>query len=232
LKKSAFVTGANRGIGRAIALRLAASGYNLFLVARDLEALEHVAEECRTADVQVTCLAGELTEEGYIERALEQAFQNYAHIDVLINNAGVANHQSVQDADLMAWHELMDINFHAVVRLSRRVLPSMIARRAGAIINISSLSGRSTSAASAAYCASKFALNGFSECMYEDVREFGIKVSTLMPGFVETDLTQNLGMKVDRMIKPDDIADAVEFILATSPSCCPTEVVLRPQRRP
>ncbi len=126
----------------------------------------------------------------------------------------------------------MDLNFHAVVSLSSRVLPTMIRAGSGAVINISSISARSTHAGGGIYCASKHALNGFTECMYEDVRDYGIKVSSIMPGFVETDLTKGLGMNADNMIRPEDVADSVQYILAASTSVCPTEIVLRPQRRP
>jgi NADP-dependent 3-hydroxy acid dehydrogenase YdfG len=116
--------------------------------------------------------------------------------------------------------------------LSRHILPQMVSRQSGVIINISSLSGRNTGAGNAIYAASKHALNGFSGCLYEDVREIGIKVSTIMPGFVETDLTENLGMTSRNMIQPEDVANCVEYVLSASAHCCPTEIVLRPQLRP
>lgn len=230
--KTAFVTGANRGIGRAIALRLAQLGYNLVLLARDQAALDSVAGECAELGSRALSVAGELLDEAFIDAAIAQAIEHFGGVDVLINNAGTASHAAVQDADLGAWKSVMDVNFQAVVRLSNKLLPAMINARSGAVINISSISGRSTSAGSAIYSASKFALNGFTECMYEDVRDYGIKVSSIMPGFVETELTQGLGMDASRMIRPDDVADAVQYILSASASVCPTEIVLRPQARP
>jgi len=232
MTNTAFITGANRGIGRSIALRLARLQYNLFLLARDEEALSSVADECRATGVRVDTLPGELADDAYIERSIGKALDQFGRIDVLINNAGAAKQQAVQDADLAQWRDVMEVNFHAIVSLSSRILPGMIERQSGTVINISSLSGRTASAENAMYCASKYALNGFGECMFEDVRDQGIKVSTIMPGFVETDLTRELGMDTQRMIRPDDIADTIEYVLSVSTNCCPTEIVLRPQFRP
>lgn len=232
MSKTAFVTGANRGIGRAIALKLAQMGYNLFLLARNQELLESVAQECRAQAVTVECLAGELGNEAFMDEAINAALATFGAIDVLINNAGAASQQAVQEADLSVWRDIMDVNFNAVVYLSRYILPGMISRQSGTIINISSLSGRNTNAGSAIYSATKHALNGFTGCMYEDVREHGIKVSTIMPGFVETELTENMGMQGSKMIQPQDIAASVEYVLSASAYCCPTEIVLRPQMRP
>lgn len=232
MTKTAFVTGANRGIGQAIALRLAKLGHNLVLLARDDRALADVASACTSHGVEVLTLAGELVDEHFIEAAIAAAGERFGRIDVLVNNAGTASHAAVQNADLVAWKAVMDVNFQAVVALSNKLLPGMIDAGSGAVINISSISGRSTSGGSAIYSASKFALNGFTECMYEDVRDHGIKVSSIMPGFVETELTSGMGMESSRMIRPDDVADAVAYILSTSASVCPTEIVLRPQARP
>jgi acetoacetyl-CoA reductase len=153
-------------------------------------------------------------------------------IDVLVNNAGATVHGAVQDADMAKWRDILDVNFTAMAELTRQVLPGMIDRGRGAIINISSINGRHVSAGSAIYAATKHALNGFSGCLFEDVREHGVKVSTIMPGFVATDMTAALGKDGTRMIQPDDIAEAVVFVLSASPACCPTEIVIRPQRQP
>lgn len=230
--KSVFVTGASRGIGKAISLRIAKMGHNLFLLGRDEQALQEVAGECTAMDVTVGYLAGELTDESYLDSALKTAAKAHGDIDVLVNNAGTARRESMQDADIDAWRQIMDLNFTAVVYLSRQVLPSMIERGSGSIVNISSISGRTGAASNGVYCASKHALNGLSECMYEDVRDHGIKVSSIMPGFVDTSLTGSMGLKSGNMMASEDVADAVEYVLSASSRCCPTEIVLRPQLRP
>ncbi len=232
MDKVALITGANRGIGKALAVRLASLGYDLFLLARNDAALHAVRDECLALGVAVGSMAGELLDEAYIESAHNAALERFGKIDVLINNAGSAIGQPVQEANLQAWRDLMDVNFTAAVSLSAKVLPGMIARQSGTVINISSISGRNTDAGSAIYSASKHALNGLSGSMYEDVRDYGIKVSTIMPGFVATDLTSPLGLSTDNMIRAEDIADCVEYVLSAASTCCPTEIVLRPQKRP
>lgn len=229
---AALITGASRGIGRAIALRLAGMGYDVFLLARNASALDETVQACRALGVQAGCLAGDLSDEAYMDAAMRDARSTLGEVGVLINNAGTAAGQAVQQADTQAWKTVMDLNFTAVVYLCRHLLPEMIERQTGAIINISSISGRNTDAGSGIYSATKHALNGLSGCMFEDVRDYGIKVSTLMPGFVDTDLTQGLGLNPDHMIGADDVADAVQYVLSASARVCPTEIVLRPQLRP
>jgi len=236
MNRNALVTGANRGIGRAIALRLAREGYSVFLLARDEVALTEVADECARAGaehgIKVGTLAGHLPDAAYVDRAVAAAVDAAGPIGVLINNAGVARHQAAQSADANAWRELFEVNFHSAVYLCSQILPGMIDREAGAVINISSINARSTSAGVAAYSASKHALNAFTECMYEDVRDFGIKVSAILPGFVATELTEGMALNSDHMIQASDVADAVYYVISSSANVCPTEIVLRPQRRP
>jgi NADP-dependent 3-hydroxy acid dehydrogenase YdfG len=230
--KTALISGASGGIGQALARRLSTNGYRLFLLGRDSTALSSVAGQCKQVDSSIGILAGDLRDESYMTEALRQAMGFLKHIDVLVNNAGAAAYGAVQTADINAWRSVLDINFSAAVYLSRFVLPDMIANKRGTVINISSLSGRNTSAGDAIYAATKHAMIGFAECLYEDVRDFGIKVSTIMPGFVDTPFTASLGKRAENMFQADDIADAVDYILRASPSCCPTEVVIRPQLRP
>ena len=230
--KTALVTGASRGIGQAIALRLADLGCNLVLLARNEALLEEVTQAAQAKGVEAVSLAGELTDESYLDAALAKAHSCFDFIDVLVNNAGTALHQPAQDADVSKWRKVMDLNFHAVVSLCERTLPAMIDAKRGAVINMSSISARNSSAGSGVYCATKHALNGFTECMYEDVRDYGIKVSSIMPGFVATDLTDGMGLNALHMISPNDVADSVQYILSASASACPTEIVLRPQLRP
>lgn len=230
--RGALVTGATRGIGRAIALRLAAGGYGLCLLGRDAQALEEVVSACKDKGVECVGHTGDLADPAWPSAAAAAATAALGNIDVLINNAGAADRAAVQDADMGRWRQVLELNFVSIMALCQAVVPQMIERSSGTIINISSISGRNTNAGGGIYCASKHALNGFSGCLFEDVREHGIKVSTIMPGFVDTALTASLGKEAARMIQPDDVADAVEFVLAASTTCCPTEVVIRPQRQP
>ncbi len=232
MRQTALISGAGRGIGRAIAQQLAAGGYHVFLLGRDGEALASVAAACIAQAGAADFLVGDLCHVHDIAAALDAAHARLGHIDVLINNAGTAARGTVQDADLDGWRAVLDLNLWAAIALTRGVVPAMIERRRGAIINISSISARHSAGNDAIYAASKHALNGFTASLFEDVREFGIKVSSIMPGFVETALTAQLGKRDTRMISPQDVATCVDFVLASSPRCCPTEIVIRPQRAP
>jgi NADP-dependent 3-hydroxy acid dehydrogenase YdfG len=227
-----MITGASRGIGRAIAVRLASLGYGLFLLGRDDAALDSVAQQCRGEGVPALCLAGDITDARFRDEAVGTAVERLGGIDVLVNNAGQSNTAPVQTADLEVWQAVLEVNFSAAMHLCRQVLPGMIERNRGAVVNISSILGRATDAGSAIYAATKHALNGFSGCLYEDVRDHGIKVSTIMPGFVETAMTSAYDFNAAHLIQPDDVADAVEYVLNSSAGCCPTEIVIRPQKRP
>ncbi|MBI2359599.1 MAG: SDR family NAD(P)-dependent oxidoreductase [Deltaproteobacteria bacterium] len=187
-----IVTGAGRGIGKAISLLLARSGSRVALAAR--------------------------TE---------------AELDALINNAGWGRTAPVTKAKVEDWDRTFQVNLRAPMILSQMVLPTLIARGEGAVINIGSISGKTGQANTAAYCASKFGLVGFTESLYEEVREYGIKVAVILPGFVDTPLIP-VTRRLDRskMIRPEDIAQAVLFILTSSPAACPIEITVRPQRTP
>ena len=230
--QAALISGASRGIGQAIAERLAQLGIAVFLMGRDGEALRTVAERCVDLGGQAQWLAGDLLDRTYVDEAISLASDAFGSIDVLINNAGTTSNSQVQSVDLDTWRSVFDLNFDTVVYLCRQLLPSMIENQRGAVINLSSISGRTTAGNNALYSSSKHALNGFSGCLYEDVRDYGIKVSAIMPGFVETDLTARLNRASENMLMPSDVAHAVEFVLGASARCCPTEIVLRPQLRP
>ncbi len=232
MTQTALVSGASKGIGRAIALRLAQDGYNLFLLGRDPAALTTVASECAAHGVQADLLAGDLREARFITAAHSAVRARFGAVDVLINNAGSTARGPAQSADLAAWRAVLELNLWAVMALTRDVLPGMIERRRGAIINISSISGRHSNGGDAIYAASKHALNGYTASLFEDVRAFGIKVSCIMPGFVETALTASLNKHNERMISAADIAASVAFVLGSSARCCPTEIVIRPQLAP
>lgn len=232
MSKVALITGASRGIGKAIALALAERGYDLVLLARDADALAAVAGACAAQGVRAHCLPGDVTDCSYLDQAVQAALARFGTVDVLINNAGLARQEPVQNADLAAWRAVMAVNFDAVVHLCQALLPAMIERGAGTIVNISSISGRNAGPGAGIYSASKHALNGFGGSLFEDVRDYGIKVSTIMPGFVATDLTGGMGMDATKMIAPEDVAQSVCYVLQAAGSCCPTEIVLRPQLRP
>lgn len=229
--KTALVTGAGRGIGRAIALALANAGCDLRVTARTALQLADVQHEIRGlgSGAAPQAIAADLTRDDEIHRLVEVC----GPIDILVNNAGWGKKNTVVRAKIEDWDRTFGVNLRAPMILARAFLPGMIEKGAGAVINIGSISGKSGEAGSSAYAASKFGLIGFTQSLYEEVREHGIKVSVILPGFVDTSMIPPV-KHIDRakMIRPADVADAVLFVLHAAPTYCPVEFTLRPQRTP
>lgn len=229
---AALVTGASRGIGRAVAVGLAAAGCDVALVARAESSLEQTADACRGLGVRVVGIAADLGEPDAASAVVAQAVEAHGRLDVLVNNAGLMTMGSVADVEPEKWRALMDVNVLAPMRLSKAALPHLVKRSRSAIVNIGSIAGRSTYAGGAGYCASKHALMGFSGSLFDDVREQGVKVCVICPGFVKTDMVAGHGLDGDKMIQPEDVAATVLFVVRHADTVCPTEIVLRPQRTP
>jgi len=231
--KIALVTGAGRGIGRAISLLLARLGCRVILAARTRDQLEAVANEIHSTGGQALVCPTDLTLDDEIDRLVEEGERTWGSIDILVNNAGWGRKAPVVRAKVEEWDRTFRLNVRAPMILSRRLLPPMIAKLQGAVINIGSISGKSGDANASAYAASKFALIGFTQSLYEEVREYGIKVAVILPGFVDTPLIpENRQLERSKMIRAEDIADAVRFVLESSATACPVEITVRPQRTP
>ena len=228
----ALVTGASRGIGRAIAMMLAREGCDVALVARQADALRAAQADCAAFGVRAVPLVADLNDAPAIAAAIAQCVEALGGLNVLINNAGVHQFASALTADLETWDRILNINLRAVMHATRLALPHIVAGaragQRGAVIFISSLGGKFTAPTNAAYAATKHALTGFSGCVFEDVRDFGVKVSVIYPGWTNTGLLPDW-LTADQVIQPADVAEAVRFVLAAPPTACPTEIVLQPQ---
>jgi 3-oxoacyl-[acyl-carrier protein] reductase len=231
--KIAIVTGAGRGIGRAIALSLARAGSRVILAARTEEQLAAVESEIARSGGEAASVRTDLTRENEIAALLDRTLERWATVDILVNNAGWGRRASIVKANTDDWEQTLNVNLRAPMLLSRLVLPLLIAKGSGAVINIGSIAGKSGEAHTSAYAASKFGLIGFTQSLYEEVREHGIKAAVILPGFVDTPLIPpNRQLDRTKMIPPEDIAEAVLFVLRSSPACCPVEITVRPQRSP
>ncbi len=231
--KVAIVTGASRGIGKAISILLAQSGSRVVLAARSEPQLKSVSEEISSQNGEALVIPTDLTVDEEMERLVQQTLKEWGSVDVLINNAGFGKVAPVVKAKVSDWDETFRVNLRAPMFLSKLVLPTMMERGEGSIINISSVSGKSGQANGSAYSASKFGLIGFTQSLYEEVREYGIRVATICPGFVDTPMIPQM-RRLDRskMIRPEDIARTVLFVLTSPPTACPVEITVRPQRTP
>lgn len=231
--KVGLVTGAGRGIGRAIALRLARAGCRVILAARTAAQLDHVRQEIQNAGSEAIAIPADLTLDDEIHRLTDEGQKAWGTVDILINNAGWGKRAPVVKASVEDWEQTFRLNLRAPMLLAKLLLPNMIAKGAGAIINIGSVAGKTGEANGAAYSASKFGVIGFTQSLYEEVREAGIKVAVILPGFVDTPLIPaNRQLDRSKMIQAEDIAETVYFVLTSPATCCPVEITVRPQRTP
>ena len=231
--KVCIVTGAGRGIGRAIALRAADEGCRTVLAARSEDELEAARAEVESRGGQACPFRADLSEQEELEALVERTLDRFGTIDFLVNNAGWGTKANVPKARVKDWEQTLRVNLLAPMILSQLVLPTLMARQSGAIVNISSISGRAGQGGSAAYAASKAGLIAFSQALFEEVREHHVKVAAILPGFVDTDMIPPVRhLDRARMIQAEDIAEAVLFVLTAPPTACPVEITVRPQRTP
>ena len=181
--KNVVVTGASSGIGRATALEMARRGANLVLGARRADRLEEVAAECRRLGVEAVAVPTDVTKPADCRRLIDTA----GEVDVLVNNAGFAVFGPVPEVDLDRAREMIETNYLGALYCTQAVLPRMLARRRGTIVNVSSITGLRGYARMSAYCASKFALTGFTEALRDEVLGSGVRVALVCPGTTETE---------------------------------------------
>ncbi|AMX00562.1 3-ketoacyl-ACP reductase [Rummeliibacillus stabekisii] len=213
--KVAFITGGARGIGKATAIALAKEGVNVGLLARTEETLKEVAKEIEGIGVKAAYAVADVANKQQVEEAVEALTNQLGQADILINSAGVATFASVLEMDPEEWKRIIDTNLMGTYYVTRAVLPQLIEKNGGDIINISSTSGLGGAATSSAYSASKFAVIGFTESLAQEVRRNNIRVSALTPSTVATDLALDLSLIKDndesKFIQAEDLA---EFIVS------------------
>ncbi|QDX95342.1 3-oxoacyl-[acyl-carrier protein] reductase [Brevibacillus laterosporus] len=214
--KKALITGAGKGIGRAIAIALAKEGAHLGLVARTESDLQDLATELqKTYGITVRIATADISNRSDVEAAYAKVKAELGSIDILINNAGTASFGTVTDMAPEEWERIISVNLFGTYYMTYAVLPDMIAQNSGNIINVASTAGERGFATGSAYCASKFAVMGFTESVLQEVRKHNIRVTALTPSTVNTELAVNAGLKIggeDHMMQPEDVA---ELALAT-----------------
>jgi 3-oxoacyl-[acyl-carrier protein] reductase len=228
----ALVTGASRGIGLAIARTLGRLGAKVCLCARDAAKLELARSGLEREGTSAVALPADLLHANEIATLVEQTERSVGPIEILVNNAGTGYFGPFYQADETTWDKVLDTNLKAVFLLSKAVAAGMITRRSGHIISIASLAGKNAFAGGGVYCASKWGLLGLTECMAEDLRPFGIRVSAICPGTVETDFSPHAGKDPRKMLQPDDIGHVVEMLVTQAPQSFISEVLIRPTQKP
>ena len=235
--KVALITGASRGIGRAIAVMLARQQVHCILIARDVGKLQEVASLCAAEGTPARVMACDLLDHAQCRKTIQDAARPSAAnapqgIDFVINNAGVYKSRPFGGGEAADDDRMIDTNVKGMLHVCRHALPYLAQSQQAAIVNISSIAGVRTVAGEAVYVASKHAMMGFTGALFEEVRERGIKVSAVCPGIVATQMAENRGVNLTRALQPEDVADAVNYVLHASLVACPTQILLEPQRDP
>ncbi len=225
--KVALVTGASSGIGLEVARQLVAHGVGVGLFARSEAKLARIAGELGN------CLAlpGDITRYEDVEEAVRRLEAHFGGLDYLINNAGVGLFKPVHEISPQEWAEVIETNLSGPFFATRAAVPLMLKRGGGYIVNIGSLAGKNAFAGGAAYNASKFGLLGFSEAAMLDLRYQGIRVSSILPGSVDTPFAGNT-LGAAWKIQPQDVAQAVLYLLQSDPRVIPSQLELRPSQPP
>jgi len=230
--KIALVTGASRGIGLAVARKLGRLGAKVSLCARDVKRLEVAAGELQSDGTNTLAVAADVTRPDDVAAFVAKTVRSLGPIEILVNNAGIGYFGPTHQADESIWDSVLDTNLKSVFLTSKAVAPGMIERRSGHIINIASLAGKNAFAGGGIYCASKWGLLGLTECMAEDLRPYGIRVSAICPGTVATDFSPHAGKDPAKMLQAEDIARVAELIVTQAPQSFISEVLLRPTQKP
>lgn len=226
--KVAVVTGGNRGIGRGIAEALVREGLVVAITSRTLADAERSAKEIGAA----SGYACDVRRHGDVRALFEALDRDHGGVDVLVNNAGVGFFSPVADMSVDDWHAVIETNVNGVFYCTKEALARMKRRGGGYVFNVSSLAGRNAFPGGGAYCASKHAVNGFSEVLFQEVRDEGVRVTYLMPGSVATEFGRGGADKQDWALQPSDVGEMVVDLLRTSPRALHSRVEMRPARPP
>jgi NAD(P)-dependent dehydrogenase (short-subunit alcohol dehydrogenase family) len=231
--RAAIVTGASRGIGLAIARMLGEEGHALTLTSRRPENLDAAAGELRDAGFDVETVAGNMAGEEDVQRVVATHRDRFGRLDVLVNSAGVGIGAPVGEIQTKRLDLQLDVNLRAIVLFYRETADLL--RAAGAehgnalVVNLASIAGKSGQAWLSVYSATKAAVVGWTQAMNKELNSEGVKSVALCPGFVDTDMTEFIRehVKPEEMIRPEDIAESVRFLLRVSPACVVPEIVFQ-----
>ncbi len=223
--KSVFITGGGRGIGRAIAIAFHREGANVFITSRTEKELKNVCNEMGNKRCEYSIC--DVSDPSQVEKAVNRANETFGKIDILINNAGIFLMKEAKDTSIEEWRRIIDVNLNGMFYCTHFILPQMVERKDGIIVNISSMAGKKFYLKQSAYVASKFAIVGFSKTLAAEMKPYGVKVHVICPGGVDTKLTKNHGFTPGSTIKPEEIADIVIFLAKQRKEISIDEIMVR-----
>ncbi|MEN2486869.1 3-ketoacyl-ACP reductase [Flavobacterium sp. B11] len=210
--KNAFITGAGKGIGKAVAIALAKEGVNLILVSRTQKDIDELAAETANLGVKTLALSADVSDINSINAAAEKAIAEFKSIDILINSAGIASFGKFLELEPEAWERIIQVNLMGTYYTTRAIIPNMIEGQTGDIINISSTAGLNGNALTSAYSASKFAVLGLTDSLMQEMRKHNIRVTALTPSTVATDMAKDLNLtdgNPEKVMQSEDMADLI-----------------------
>jgi len=225
-----LITGAGRGLGRATALRLAREGGRLGLLARTAADLEQLSREVRDAGGEPWALAGSVTDEAALKAAVGSLEAAWGGLDALVNCAGTGSFAPVEEVPPPEFRRIVEVNLTGTFLACQAVLPGMLRRGGGQIINVISIAGKVALPNASAYCASKWGALGFTRVLAAEARKRGIRVTALCPGSIATPFWDTLDHRLDlnRMLRAEDVAEMIRFLLAQPAGIHTDELELMP----
>lgn len=228
--KLAIITGASRGIGYAAAEYFAKENYDLVLLARNEKLLNEVAESIHkniNDQIKITTKSIDVSDTTQVSTTMSEILSNLKRVDVLFNSAGVFK-TGTSDANPSDFSDVLDINVKGIFNIIHSVVPTMKKQRSGYIFNLSSMAGkRAIGKHGGAYCASKFAVSGFSDALSNELLEYDVKVTSICPGYVNTDMTSGFGHNPKDMIQVSDIIKTIDYLLSLGPQVIIKDLEIR-----
>lgn len=227
--KSAYVSGAGKGIGRAIVLALLQEGVNVTGITRTASDLDSLEESSKSFGGEFLNFPGDISDEETVEKSINQTIQKFGGLDYLINNAGIGIIKPMEEMSIKDWDDTMNINMRGTFLATHFALPHMMKVTGGTIINIASIAGKRGFAGGTAYSASKFAMMGFTESLMLDIRKYDIRVLSICPGSVATHFHTGAAMDKEKgkVLTPEDCAESVLYALRLPQSAAAVQIELR-----
>ncbi len=227
----ALVTGATKGIGEAIALKLAKENYDVIIYGRNLQRLEALQEKLKNLGSNTLSFGGDVADHEFVNNSVKEILLKYNKIDALINNAGIAHFELFVDSTLEQFKEQIETNLVGIYNFCKAVINNMIAEKKGTIINISSLAGKVGFSHGTMYAATKHAVMGFSRSLMQEVRKYDVRVVSICPGSVVTDMIMDSPIHPEEkqeLLQPQDIAEIVYTTLRLPTRALISEIEIRP----
>jgi 3-oxoacyl-[acyl-carrier protein] reductase len=229
----AVVTGGSRGIGYGIATSLASLGARVVITGKNADRITAAARELSALGASCEGVVCDVTNLSAVDALAKHLREKYGRVDILVNNAGIGAPASLlHELAPKQWDGIFDTNVRGVYYMVRAIVPLMTAAGSGHIVNISSLAGKNPLPRAAAYSASKWALNGLSYSLAEELRSHNIRVSVVCPGSVDTEFSPHTGKDQGRMLRPQDVGHVVAMLVTQRPQSFVSEVLIRPTQKP